>query len=456
MKRRGAKVCVMHRAMSVVMILSGMVSAQDSAVARREFARAVLAGWRGDTVAKAMHEEAARVADPQSLWLTDRSARRALEAGDIKTASTLYRTLAEGRPDSLQIQFLYIDFLRSQSKEDDFALKLAVESLEKLVSLHPARADVLERLLRSYEQQGQRAKSEALYQQYLKQPAADPAVAAMFARILRDHDDAESQEHLDRMYRRRMEESPDDAVLARAASEHFRKSKRIPEAIGLLQQHVKASPSSLDMRVRLGILQFADQQSAEGEATLQAVLAIDPNLYLAHQSLAKFYMQQGKLEIARTHRSEMLKLRGGDAEEFREVAEEYLKVTDARSARILLEKACFEYPADIDLLYLRAVATHLDAAESQKAPALFDEAQKLSKEPTKNPVYLRYAAESYWGVKQKEKAETLLRAAIKAYPATAKKESAAAMRQLAGWWQEQNKNVDAARALVQRAELLEK
>lgn len=446
----------MMRETIVLLITCGSLAAQDTALARREFARSVLAGLRGDQEGKVRHEEAARMAHPQAILLADRAAQRAFAAGDIKTASTLYRTLAQDRRDSLHAQFLYIDFLRSQSKEDDFALKLAVEALENLTKSHPAHREVLERLLRSYEQQGLRAKSEALYQEYLKQPAADPAVAEMFTRILRDQDDADSRDHLDRMYRQRMEESPEDPVLARAASEHFRKTKRIPEAILLLQEHIKAAPSSLDMRVRLGVLQLANQQVAEGEATLRAALGIDPSLYVAHQSLAKLYTQQNKPDLARGHRAEMLKLRGGDADEFREVAGEYLKAKDAKAARILLEKACFDHPEDGDMHYLRAMATYLDVAERNKAPALFDEAEKRSKEPTRNPLYLRHAAESYWSVQQCEKAENLLRAAIKAYPASEKKDSAAAMRLLASWWLQQNKNADAAKALLQRADLLEK
>jgi predicted Zn-dependent protease len=440
----------------MLLITSRLLPAQDTAMARREFARAVLAGLRGDEVSKARHEEAAREAHPQAILLADRAAQRAMAVGDIKTASTLYRTLALDRRDSLQAQFLYIDFLRSQGKEDDFALKLAVEALENLAQTHPGQREVLERLLRSYEQQGQRAKSEALYQQYIKQPHADPAVAEMFSRILRDQDDAESRDHLDRMYRQRMEDSPEDPVLARAASEHFRKTKRIPEAIELLQQHVKVAPSSLDMRVRLGVLLLADQQEAEGEAALRAALVIDPNLYIAHQSLAKLYTQQKKPDLVRSHRAEMLKLRGGDADDFRQVAEEYLKVPDPKSARILLEKACFDHPENVDLLYLRAMATHLDVDEKHRAPVLFDEAEKQAKEPTKNPIYLRHAAEAYWNAKQSEKAENLLRTAIKSYPPSAKKESAIAMRLLAEWWQQQNKNGDAAKALLQRADLMEK
>jgi predicted Zn-dependent protease len=446
----------MLRGISLMIASSGILLAQDTGLARREYAQAVLAGLRGDAEGKARHEEAARIAHPTAIMLADRSAKRAIKAGDIKTASTLYRTLAEDRPDSLRAQFLYTDFLRSQSAEDDFALRLAVEKLEALQQKQPAHPEVLERLLRLYEQQGQRAKSEALYQNYLKQPQADPSVAELFSRILRDQDDAQSQEQLDRMYRERIEETPEDPNLARAASEHFRKTKRVPEAIALLEKHVKAAPSSLDMRVRLGILLLADKKEAAGEATLLAALAIDPSLFVAHQSLAKLYDQQKKPELARKHRSEMLKLRGGDASEFLEVAREFLNAKDAKAARILLEKACFDYPKDVDLLYLRAVATHLDAAESAKAPALFDEAEKLAKEPTRNPLYLRHAAESYWTAKQTEKAESRLRDAIKAYPATEKKESAAAIRLLASWWQQQNKNADAAKALLQRAEMLER
>lgn len=446
----------MLRWISIAIASSGILFAQDTALARREYAQAVLAGLRGDAEGKAEHEEAARIAHPTALLLADRAARRAIKAGDIKTASTLYRTLAQDRQDSLQAQFLYTDFLRSQSTEDDFALRLAVEKLEELRKKQPTHPDILERLLRLYEQQLQREKSEALYQDYLKHAQADPAVAEMFSRILRDQDDAQSQEQLDKMYRQRIGETPGDPNLARSASEHFRKTKRLPEAIALLQKHVKAAPSSLDMRVRLGILLLANKQEAEGEAALLAALAIDPSLYVAHQSLAKLYDQQKKPEQARKHRSEMLKLRGGDASEFLEVSQEYLNAKDAKAARILLEKACFDYPKDLDLHYLRAVATHLDAGESAKAPALFDEAEKLAKEPTRNPLYLRHAAESYWTAKQTEKAESRLRDAIKAYPATEKKESAAAIRLLASWWQQQNKNADAAKALLQRAEMLEK
>ena len=52
-------------------------------------------------------------------------------------------------------------------------------------------------------------------------------------------------------------------------------------------------------------------------------------------------------------------------------------------------------------------------------------------------------------------AEARLRQAIRAFPAEAKKESAASMRRLAGLWESQGKNADAGRALRQRADALD-
>ena len=84
----------MLRFVSIVMGTCGFLAAQDTALARREFAQAVLAGQRGDTEAKAKHEESARIAHPTAILLVDRAARRAIKEDDVKTASTLYRTLA--------------------------------------------------------------------------------------------------------------------------------------------------------------------------------------------------------------------------------------------------------------------------------------------------------------------------------------------------------------------------
>lgn len=447
----------MHSALLGIWVISAtMVVAEDTALARREYAKAVLAAVRDDDAQRIAHEEAARAAHPTSGFLVSRSASRALQAGDVKTASTLYRELAQAHPDSLNAQFLYADFLRSQSKDDDFALKLAVETLEALLPANPAQPALLERLLRLYEQQGRREKSQALYDAYLKLPQAKPEVAATMSRTLHDIDDEKNREQLDAMYRNRIEESPRDPVLARAASEHFRNTKRIDEAIRMLEIHTKAAPSSLDLRVRLGILQLADKRTDVGEKTLLDVLEIAPTLFLAHQSLAKLYAQQDKLEQSRYHRAELLKIRGGEIEEFHELALAWIEANEARRARLLLEKAVFHHPNDVSLARLFAIAHQRDPETAKQAFALFEAAEKLSSEPIIDPLYLRERAEANWSAGKVDVAESSLRQAIKLYAPEQKKESASAMRLLATWWQHQNKNAEAAKALIQRAEMMEK
>src|SRR5690606_36076208 len=110
----------------------------------------------------------------------------------------------------------------------------------------------------------------------------------------------------------------------RAASEHFRTTGRLDEAVEILEKHADAMPSSLELRVRRGILLLAAGKEDEGEQAILAVLEIDPRQGLAHQTLAKLYRRQGREEMARPHAARALTLRGGDPSEFLELADGFL------------------------------------------------------------------------------------------------------------------------------------
>ena len=156
------------------------------------------------------------------------------------------------------------------------------------------------------------------------------------------------------------------------------------------------------------------------------------------------------------HRADALKIGGGEASDFQKLADEWMNEGENKRARILLEKSCYYYPKDQQLAWQLAVATHRDPETAAKALELFRKAEAMNPEPIKNPDYLSEAAAAFWLAKDTVRAETMLRQAIKLYPATEKKESATAMRRLASWWQEQGKNEQAAQALIQRADMLDK
>jgi predicted Zn-dependent protease len=423
---------------------------------RLDFARGVLAEQRGDPAAAAAAFESARAADPDAFPLMLRVAGQRRAAGDLAGASTLHREFAERHPDRLDAQLEYADFLRSASPDDDFATRLAAEVLDRALQRFPGTLALLQRRFRIHEALGERERSLALFEQVAARP--DDALAALeMARTLFPKDDETARGRIDALLRDAYRRAPGDRRLARAASEHFRTSGRLPEAIEVLAAHVAADPSSLDLRVRLGILQLAAERTAEGEATLLAVVAIDPRHALAHRSLAKLYRKQERPAEARRHAAEALKIRGGDPAEFVALAEEFLAAGLPRDARLLLEKAAFFHPADAALAVQLAVATRRDPERRAGAARLFREAESLSAKdgPAGDPVFLQEFAEALLESGQTAAAEDRLRLAIRAFPAEHKRETAAALRRLAAIWQADNRNEEAARSLLQRADALD-
>ncbi len=426
---------------------------------RLDFAYGILAGERGDEEAAAAAVEKARAADPAAFPLMTRVAEQHRAAGNIEGASTLYREFAKASPERLDAQLAYADFLRNSTPDDDFAAKMARDTLEAALEKFPGHPAIRSRLFRIYEGLEQRDRSTAIFESFAAPDAGaqETLMAVDMARTLFPKDDAAARARMDDFLKGACARSPGNPVLARTASEHFRTTGRLPEAVEILASHVAAAPASLELRIRLGILQLAAGREEEGEKTLREVVAIDPRQALAHQSLAKLYRQQDRTAEARPHAAEALKLRGGDPAEFLALAEEFLADDKAREARLLLEKAVFFNQSDPELAAKLAVASRRDPETRPRATLLFREAENLSGEggPASDPVFLQEFAEVLLENGQTPAAEARLRAAIRAFPAERRKETAAALRRLAGIWRQEKRNEEAASSLLQRADSLD-
>ena len=436
-----------------------VASATAGASPKLDFAYGILAGQRGDRAAEAAAMEKARAGDPLAFPLVTRVAEQRHAAGDLEGASTLYREFARDQPLRLEGQLAYADFLRSASPDDDFAAKIARDTLEAALKNFPGDLDVRSRLFRIYESLEQRDRSLAVFESLAGPDAGirETLMAVDMARTLFPKDDAASRSRMDDFLEKACGRSPENRLLARTASEHFRTTGRLPEAVGILADHVAAAPSSLELRTRLGILQLAAAREAEGEATLREVLAIHPQQALAHQTLAKLYRRQDRPAEARPHAAEALKLRGGDPSEFLALADEFLAADEPREARLLLEKAVFFNQSDAALAVKLAIATRRDPETRERATLLFREAENLSgvEGPAGDPVFLQEFAETLLESGQTRPAEERLRAAIRAFPAERKKETAGALRRLAGIWRQEKRNGEAAESLLQRADSLD-
>ncbi len=445
-----------HFMKSIFCLLLLAASALVAADARLEFALGVLEGSRGNAAIAGAHFETARLADPLALPLLRRGVDARIAAGDRAGAVTLYRNLANARPDDLTVQLVYADFLEQQAGGDSLALRLADETLVKALEKHPSNSEIIRRLAEHALAATDRGRQQELMEMLSADDAAATLLYASISRRLSDPDDKLARDKLDQRFQRAMEISPADPVLARAASEHFRESGRLDEAIEILERHVAAAPSSLVLRTRLGVLFFSAKRDAEGEAALKEVLGISPNQALAHQALAKFYRLRDMPAPARIHASELLKLRGGSAADFTKLADAWLEADEPRQARLLLEKAAFDHPDNVSILEKLAVATRRDPETRANASRLFREAEAArAADAAASPAFLLESAEALIDSGQSKAAEQRLRAAIRAFPADATLEAATALRRLASLWETENRNLDAARALRQRADALE-
>jgi predicted Zn-dependent protease len=423
---------------------------------RLEYAIGVHEQFHGDFDEAGVRFENARLAEPFSEILMKIGAARLLGLNDRPGAIRLYRELAAARTDDLSVQLSYADFITGLDREDALARKLAVETLEAALIRNPGHPEIIRRLVSIHLARGEKNLAIGLLEEL---PADDPECALLYAsisRTLHDKDDADALAEVDKRLLQALQSHPQSAALARAVSDHFRNTGRVEQAIDVLKQHTQVAPWSLDMRVRLGVLRFSAKHDVEGEATLKEVLAIDPFRALAHQSLAKFYRQHDRAEAAGFHARELLKIRGGSPSEFIKLADETMSAGDPREARLLLEKAVFDQPENPELAMKLAIATHRDPGTRARASRLFREAEAAAPDgKITDPVFLTESAAALIESGQSKAAEERLRAAIRTYSPDAKKETATALRRLAALWKDENRNADAARALLQRADALD-
>lgn len=452
--------------MLALLVAAGSAAAGPTAMEKNlsTYAKGIFAELDGDTPGARTHFEATLAADPDSFQVADKTASTQLFDDDLPAASKTLRSYAKTHPDQLPPQLHYADFLEQHARGDSVAVQVATEMLEGADERFPHTPAVYTRLINQYENAAQREKSLALFNAQFEAADAGPGhwmTLAPIARTLLPGDSEELTERLDTIAEKTVETGIDSPVAARMASDYYRNSNRLDQAIEVLADHIAAVPNSLELRTRLGLLQFYAKREDDGERTLLETLAIDADQVLAHQSLAKFYERRGDQDKSLHHRSEILRISGGDPEEFLDLANAYLDNGHPHPARLLLEKARFVHPDDPAIAARLAIATLRDG-DTTGAARLFRQAEALAKD-SKDPDAARYLdadfqlefAGSLRDAGDLAAAEERLRNAARSVPSDQPKKAARALRELARLWLDQKKNFAPAAALLKRAESLD-
>ena len=421
-----------------------------------EFSFGVLEQERGDGDAASAHFQKAYEADPNAMPLVRIIADTYIEKGDRSAALEAYERVVADRTDEPFIALEYGDFLGRVGKGDALAARKREEIYGKVHEAMPGAYIAIERLLRLARERGDDVRAREL----LKMLDTDSEQAVRYyiatTKSLYDSRDEAAAARIDMRFLDTMAAHPEWSGIARSASDHFRQTNRLEQAIDILRKHLEVRPSSLDLKIRLGILLFADKKDVEAVKIMREVLEVHPKKALAHESLAKHFRQIGQINIARGHAAVLLGIRGGTAEEFLELADELTAADDFRAARILLEKAVFRHDEDSKLMMKLAIATSRDPETKDSAARLYREAEAMLSNPAEiDPAFLLESAKQLRAQGQTKAAEERLRNAIRSFSKDAKKEAAAAMRALADIWISEGRNTDEAKALISRAEALE-
>ncbi|MDP0491508.1 MAG: tetratricopeptide repeat protein [Verrucomicrobiota bacterium JB023] len=425
------------------------------------FAKGVFAENKGDLPAARDLYAETLTQDPGAFPLASKLSRIQGFMGEHHAATATLRDFATANRRHLIAQLSYVSFLRQHAYHDALAQQAAVETLEIANENFPNQPSIYEPLINLYETLEQRSDSLAVLQDQFTAETDDPyhwLALAPIVKTLHPADSTEYREQLATIYKKASVRGLADAETARKISEYHRSQGDLPAAIHTIQNHLEQQPSSHSLRTRLGLLYLSNQQEEKGEKTLLDVIAIDPDQALAHQSLAKLYRRQQKPLPALHHRAELLRIQGGTPDQTIALANEYLELDQPHPARLLLEKARFDFPESPAIHARLAIATLRDG-ETKEAALLFRQAETLA-ESSQDPSAIQYLdadfqiefAHSLVEAGDQEAAETRLRQAAQNLDIDQHPEKyARAVTSLAKIWLAEGRNEGPAKALLQRA-----
>lgn len=429
-----------------------------------QYAKGIFAELDDDKKGARKHFEATLKNDAASFTVARKTAHFQLADQDLPSAAKTLRNFAHSQPEHLSSHLYYADFLERNAPRDAIAQKAASDLLTGANERHPNRYEVYSRLISLHENLGEREKSLAVFNAQFEAVEAGPEhwmSLAPIAKTLLPKEDPELKKKLDLIADKTVETGVAIAAAARRASDYYRQTGRMDDALAVLKQHVEIQPDSLDLRTRLGLLQFYNKEEESALKTLLETLEIDPDQMLAHKALSQYYARNEQPEKSLQHRAEVLRIAGGSPDDFLELANQYLELKKPHPARLILEKARFDHPENPALAARLAIATLRDG-DTTTAARLFRQAEALAKESSdpsaKNVLDADFQLEFAGSLKKAgdvAAAENRLRNAIRGIPPGQPKKSARALRELARLWIDQKKNLAPAASLLKRAKSLE-
>ncbi len=297
------------------------------------------------------------------------------QAGDLKAAQGLYRSVLQARPDHPDALH-YMGLLAHQVGQDD----VAVSMIQQAIAAGGASPVVYSNLGEAYRAIGRLGEAAASYRQALASDPEDAFAHFALANVL--YDEGKLEEAITH-YRTAAKLAPGDAEAHNNLGNALIDAGEPDAALASYGRAIDADPSYAEAHVNIGNARMGAGEVGAAIESFQAAVAIDPELAGAFVNLGNAYIGQGRDGDALASYERAIEIDPGYAEglngrghvlrqrgEYAAAAESFMAAIDARPeyavaynnlARTLIE---LDRPDDAIATYERAIAIDPAYAEA--------------------------------------------------------------------------------------------
>lgn len=407
-------------------------------------------------------------ADPKSSRLVARITRLYLDLNRFNEALALHEKCVTLNPQDPAPLISLSRFCRKNAAGVDEIRGRALTSAQTAVEKFPHSAEAWENLCDIHLAEKDKEKAQAAVKQAQASGATDPEFwlqLAPVARIAfpggRGVEEAVREQNLAveaSFYEKALSLAPQNTDVVFRVADFYRRNGNVEKAMPLYRQLVVAAPDNLDARRRYGLCLAAVDKDDEALKVFSDLVRINNQDATAHQKLVELYEKRKDVKSALTHRAEILRLEGGDADEYADLARGMMNADETRDALTLLKRGLFHHGKSGLLMYLAATAESRlgNRAEALTAfQAAADLADKFQKKLLDHQFYLDWATAKDASGDEPGAAE-LYRQSASLVPKDKPELGARPYASLARLWLRGEKNIEEAGELIRTAEALAK
>ncbi|MCB1077567.1 MAG: tetratricopeptide repeat protein [Verrucomicrobiae bacterium] len=298
--------------------------------------------------------------DPGAGDLARQVAAMLAESGQRDAGRQVLEEAFRNRPESAEIAIALSEYLATFFPNDDAAkaeaMRLAVESTEK----HPSEPAAYEHLVKMYLVARKPGEARAVLEKALARDEPNPVfwlqIGKLAQRIWPLNPD-QSPAPINQAFEKALQKGQNRPEIQEQVGDYFHDTRQPERALQIFEALVKAYPDHLGARQKLARVYGALGRDDDVIATLNEVVAINPQDADTHRELGRLYLGREDFQDAIVHFREAMKLTSGTPEEYDAIGRMIIFGAQMPEEAIaFLQRGAYLHPSEPQMPYLLTFA----------------------------------------------------------------------------------------------------